>query len=70
MEKDRKKVRALYVFEIAIGGYLVGIFVLQLWLVYVRCFMFEELLRLGSAFGLQLLVIGFWYYIMSRTGSF
>ena len=36
MEKERKKVRALYVFEIAIGGYLVGIFVLQLWLVYVR----------------------------------
>ena len=36
MEKDRKKVSALYVFEIAIGGYLVGIFVLQLWLVYVR----------------------------------
>jgi hypothetical protein len=32
--------------------------------------MFEELFRLGSTFGLQLLVIGFWYYIMSRTGSF
>lgn len=36
MEKDRKKVRALYVFELAIVGYLVGIFGIQLWLVYVR----------------------------------
>ena len=32
--------------------------------------MVEELFRLVSAFGLQLLVIGFWYYIISRTGSF
>ncbi len=32
--------------------------------------MFEELFRLGSAFGLQLIVILFWYYVISRTGSF
>ena len=32
--------------------------------------MFEELFRLVGTFAFQLLVIGFWYYILSRTGSF
>ncbi len=32
--------------------------------------MLEEIFRLGGTFVLQLGVIYFWYYIMSRTGSF
>ena len=36
MEKDRKKVRALYVFEVVIVAYLACIFGIQLWLVYWR----------------------------------
>jgi len=32
--------------------------------------MFEEIFRLGAAFGLQLVVFAFWYYVISRTGSF
>ena len=36
MEKDRKKVRALYVFELVIVGYLACIIGIQLWLVYWR----------------------------------
>ena len=36
MEKDRKKVRALYVFEVVIISYLAGILGIQLWLVYWR----------------------------------
>ena len=36
MEKDRKKVRALYVFEAVIVAYLACIFGIQLWLVYWR----------------------------------
>ena len=32
--------------------------------------MVEEIFRLGGTFALQLCVIYFWYYIMSRTGSF
>jgi len=36
MDNDRKKLRALYVFEIAIAGYLLGIVAIQVWLVYLR----------------------------------
>jgi hypothetical protein len=32
--------------------------------------MWEELFRLGAAFTIQLVVIGFWYYVASRTGTF
>lgn len=32
--------------------------------------MFEEIFRLGVAFGIQIVVIVFWYYVASRTGSF
>ena len=36
MEKDRKKIRALYVFEFVIVAYLACLFGIQLWLVYWR----------------------------------
>ena len=32
--------------------------------------MLEELLRLGGTFAVAMGAIGFWYYVMSRTGSF
>jgi hypothetical protein len=32
--------------------------------------MFEELVRLAFAFGAQILVFFFWYYIASNTGEF
>lgn len=32
--------------------------------------MLEEIIRLGLAFGIQILVIWFWYYIISNTGEF
>ncbi len=32
--------------------------------------MLEDFLRLALSFGVQTVVIMFWYYIMSRTGSF
>lgn len=32
--------------------------------------MLEEIFRIVASMGLQLLVILFWYYIISRLGSF
>ena len=32
--------------------------------------MLEDLFRLGCTFGLQVALIFFWYYVISRTGSF
>ena len=32
--------------------------------------MLQELTRLGLAFGIQILTIYFWYYIISNTGEF
>ena len=32
--------------------------------------MFEELVRLALAFGIQIAVFYFWYYIISNTGEF
>ena len=32
--------------------------------------MVEDIFRLGGTFALQVGFIFFWYYIMSRTGSF
>jgi hypothetical protein len=32
--------------------------------------MFEEIVRLAGAFGIQIVVFAFWYYVASRTGSF
>ncbi len=36
MESERKKVRALIVFEVAIIGYLITACAVQTWLVYFR----------------------------------
>ncbi len=32
--------------------------------------MIEEILRLALAWGICVLIVGFWYYIMSRLGTF
>jgi len=32
--------------------------------------MVEDLFRLGGTFALQVVFIFFWYYVISRTGSF
>jgi hypothetical protein len=36
LESERKKVRALYVFEIVLAGYLLGCLAVQTWLVWLR----------------------------------
>ncbi len=35
-QQERKKVRALYVFEFTIAAYLLGMLSIQTWLVYFR----------------------------------
>ncbi len=36
MEQDRKKLRAIYVFEIVVLAYIAGIIAIQTWLVHLR----------------------------------